>query len=352
MKTCLVTSISDSLTYTVTKALAYSGHEVLLWVANAGIDRNWDWSLSRHIAAIPGVTIAESDRSAPPEKFDRLVVQVNRRLLKERNAVEPLLAAAPAITLITFGDRRHPLGKALGQQWKEWRWAGRWVGKIDRVAYKDGFHRYDWWGLLKSRQMVGFDVHSKFLQDPSLFDAMHARDWEVDTYRPTLVNFLGSRNPEVRERILNSVENYFTQPGDALQQNHPGKRMHWVAFTDAQPAALSAQEFMSALAASDFTLAPPGYSLVTHRPVEALLRGSIPVLNANELALYELDLVDGLNCIAVPEGGWSDAMKRIIAMDEADIARMRRRIVSMLPERVEYGALARAISRRLGVSET
>lgn len=350
MKTCLVTSISDSLTYTVAKALGYSGHEVLVWVASPGIDRNWDWSLSRHIAAIPGVTIAEADKNAPPEKFDRLVVQVNRQLLRERNAVEPLFGAAPVITLITFGDRRYTVTKALSQQWQEWRWVARWARKIDRVAYKDGFHRYDWWGLLKSRQMVGFDVHSKFLQDPSLFDAMHARDWDAGTRRPTLANFLGSRDPIERERTLESVEAYFTQPGDALQTKHPGKRMHWVAYTDAQPAALSAQEFMAALTESDFTLAPPGYSLVTHRPVEALLRGSIPVLNANELALYDLDLVDGLNCIAVPEGGWPDAMKRIIAMNEANIVRMRQQILGMLPEKVDYSALARDISRRLGVS--
>jgi hypothetical protein len=179
---------------------------------------------------------------------------------------------------------------------------------------------------------------------------MHARDWSVDARRPTLVNFLGSRDPAIRERILDSVEHHFTQSAGSIQGQHAGKRMHWLAYTDAQPAALSAQQFLGALTESDFTLAPPGYSLVTHRPVEALLRGSIPVLNAGELDLYDLGLADGVNCIAVPPGGWPDAMKRIIAMDESEIRRMRGQIQAMLPEKVSYDALARDISSRLGVT--
>lgn len=352
MKTCLVTSISDSLTYTVAKALAYSGHEVMVWVADAKIDRNWDWSLSRHIAAIPGVTMAEGDRATPPQHIDRLVVQINRKLLKDTDSLEKLAPVAQTITLITLGDRRHTLGKALSQQWREWRWIHRWAGKIDRVAYKDGFHNRDFWGLWKPRNVVGFDVHSKFLQDEGLFDSMHARDWDADRRRTNLANFLGSRDPEVRERILASVERYFTEPGDAMQKYHPGKRMRWLAYTDAQPAALSAQEFLDALTESDFTLAPPGYSRVTHRPVEALLRGSIPVLNADELDLYDLGLVDGVNCIAVPAGGWPDAMNRIFTMDEHGIRRMRRHILTMLPQKVDYAPLARDISCRLGVTES
>lgn len=349
MKTCLLTSVSDSLTYTLAKAIGHNGHEVIVWVANAEADCNWDWSLSRHIAAIPGVTVAETDRAAPPEHIDRLLVQINRRLHDYHPAMGALAPAALRITLITLGDRRNTPRQSFIQQWIEWRWSRQWAGKIDRVAYKDGFHRHDWWGLWKPRRVVGFDAHSKFLQDPGLFHALHARDWDVEARRPTLVNFLGSRDPNRRARILDSVEAYFTTPGASLQQYHPGKRMHWLAYTDEHPAALGAQEFLTALTDSDFTLAPPGYSLVTHRPVEALLRGSIPVLNAAELDLYDLGLVDGVNCIAVPTGGWTDAMERILAMDEADIRRMRRHILAMLAEKVDYAALSRDICRRLGV---
>jgi hypothetical protein len=160
-------------------------------------------------------------------------------------------------------------------------------------------------------------------------------------------NFLGSRDPSMRSRILHSVQGYF---GDAASSgNSAYKPTYWHVYSDAQPAALSAAEFLKVLSDSDFTLSPPGYSLVTHRPVEALLRGSVPVLNADELALYDLGLADGVNCIAVPPGGWAAAMQRIMDMSEAQVASMRRNVHAMLDEKVAYAALARDISRRLGV---
>jgi hypothetical protein len=252
--------------------------------------------------------------------------------------------------LISYGDRRYPLRDALDLQRREWAWSGRWTRKIDRILYKDGYHRWDLWGLRKPREVVGFDAHSKFLLDPDLFRAIHATDWEVDERRPILVNFIGSRDPSKRERILDSVAGFFADSEHGQQRGDPTKRTRWLAYTDAQPGALSAPEFIAALTESDFTLAPPGYSLVTHRPVEALLRGSIPVLHTSELDLYDLGLRDGENCIAVTEDRWPDAMSRIFSMEEAEIRRMRRQVRDMLPDKVAYAALARDIARRLGVS--
>jgi len=179
-----------------------------------------------------------------------------------------------------------------------------------------------------------------------LFRAIHAQDWKSDSRRPIRANFVGSRDPARRGQILDSIDAYFfnTFPGDNEQ-----KHMVWHVYSDARPAALSPVEFLNTLANSDFTLSPPGYSLVTHRPVEALLRGSIPVINADELDLYDLGLADGMNCIAVSKGGWPAAMDRITRMGEVEIVAMRRNVLAMLNERVVYPALSRNICRRLGL---
>lgn len=348
MKTCLVTWRSDSLTYTVAKALAYSGHEVLVWVADAASDRAWDWSLSRQIASIPGASVAEGDAATPPPRLDRLVIQGNPRLLRETATLDRLATVARGVTLISKGDRLQSHGRAWLTQWHEWRWARRWSGKLDRIAYKDGFHPLDLWGLLRSRRVVGFDVHSKFLQDEALFRAIHTPDWEDGAQRPYRANFLGSRDPDRRRRILASVEPYFERAAPAMD---PPQGMYWHAYSDAEPAALGPEAFMQVLTGSDFTLCPPGYSLVTHRPVEALLRGSVPVLNADEIDLYDLDLRDGENCIAVEGGRWPEAMQRLLGMDQERVRAMRRNIRALLPERVQYEALARDMCRRLGVED-
>lgn len=349
MNVCLLALWSDSLTYTVAKALAFSGHQVLVWIADVERDRGSDWSLSGRIGATTGITLVADRMATPPAQIDRLIVQGHPQLLLYMDVLDLLAARSTAITAISSGDRSRAPRQARQIQWREWRWYGRWLFKVTRVAYKDGFHDLDLWGFWKTRRVVGFDAHSKFLQDEALFKALHGQDWVVETRRPFLANFLGSRDPQVRERILGSVEPYFSRHGIVEGGQVQGKSMRWLAYSDAQPAALSGQEFLAVLTDSDFTLSPPGYSLVTHRPVEALLRGSIPVLNADELDLYDLDLRDGVNCIAVPAGGWPAAMERMLAKDEAEIQAMRRNIAALVPARVDYAPLARDISRRLGV---
>lgn len=345
MNVCLLALWSDSLTYTVARAVAFTGHQVLVWVADVERDQGSDWSLSPRLATIPGVKVI-ADRSArPPEKIDQLIVQGHPQLLHHREVLDLLAARAARLTAITAGDRSRPFRQALRLQWREWRWYGNWFGKVKCIAYKDGPYRIDWLGLFRPRRVVGFDAHSKFLQDEKLFRALHAQDWDSNTPRPIRANFLGSRDPATRGRILDSVEDFFTSATPA----GVGQRMVWHAYSDAQPAALSGEAFLQVLTDSDFTLAPPGYSLVTHRPIEALLRGSIPVLHADELDLYDLGLVDGVNCIAVAPHGWRAAMQRIVDMSSAEVAGMRENIRAMLEEKVAYPALARDISRRLGL---
>jgi hypothetical protein len=350
MRVCLLALWSDSLTYTMARALAFAGHTVTVWVADVERDRQSDWSLSRRIAAIPGVTVVADPTASPPDRIDQLIVQGHPQLRFHRNALDLLAPRASRLTAVSAGDRSRSLRQAIRIQWQEWRWYGRWFAKVKRIAYKDGHYPLDWLGVFRSRRVVGFDAHSKFLQDARLFDAIHASDWQSNTPRPLRANFLGSRDPAVRSRILDSVESYFVPSGPSSSPDAgSGQRMAWHAYSDAQPAALSPEDFLRVLSESDFTLSPPGYSLVTHRPVEALLRGSIPVLNADELDLYDLGLADGVNCIAVPPGGWPAAMDRVVRMSAAQITDMRRNIAAMLDTQVAYPALARNMSRRLGL---
>lgn len=342
MNVCLLAAWSDSLTYTIARALAYSGHQVQVRVADVARDRESSWSLSGRIAAIDGASVVSDAQVCAPTTIDTLIVQGHPLLLQHRQLLDRIASPAKRITAISAGDRSRRQRHALALQWREWRWYGRWFAKVQRIAYKDGFHPFDWLGLLRSRRVVGFDAHSKFLQDEALFRAIHAQDWSTDGPRPHRANFVGSRDPAIRSHILDSIESRFTTEADR-------QRMVWHAYSDAQPAALSAQEFLKVLSDSDFTLSPPGYSLVTHRPVEALLRGSIPVLNTHELDLYDLGLADGVNCIAVAPDGWPDAIHRITQMSDSQITAMRRNVRAMVPERVAYAALARDMARRLGV---
>lgn len=348
MNVCLLAVWSDSLTYTVTRALTFCGHTVQVRLVDVARDRGSQWSLSQRIDALDQASVVADEQARAPVAIDCLIVQGHPLLFKHHAALNQLAPLAKHIIAISAGDRSRPYKQALVLQWREWRWYRRWFGKVQRIAYKDGFYPLDWLGTLRSRRVIGFDAHSKFLQDDELFAAIHAQDWACDTPRPFRANFVGSRDPATRGRILDIVEPSFSV--GAAGEGRQG--MVWRAYSDAQPAALSAKDFLRVLTDSDFTLSPPGFSLVTHRPVEALLRGSIPVLNAQELGLYDVGLADGVNCIAVPPNGWRAAMQRIVDMGAPEIAQMRRNILAMVPHRVAYPALAQHMAKRLGLADT
>jgi hypothetical protein len=341
---------TDSLTYTIAKALSVGGHHISVWIVNPHLDHGLSAAIDKSLRETPRVSVVERDETVLPDVIDRLIVQVFPRPQETLQDVDPLARRARRITLISAGDRSRSWRNAVKQQWLELRRLGRHASRIDRVLYKDGFYACDMLGIFKSRQAVGFDAHSQFIHDENLFRAMHARDWDPRIRRPILANFLGSQDPEIRKRVLDSVRSFF-QPGSgsspALASN---KSMRWHEYSDAAAIGLGPEEFVRVLSDSDFTLCPRGYSRVTHRPIEAMLRGSIPVLSADELDLYDIELKSGENCIGVQDGRWREAVEGLAKAGEPEITRMRTNIHAMFDEFLNYPAMAKRIRARAGLA--
>lgn len=341
----------ESLTYTIAKALSYGGHDVVIWVADPEYGESAVEGIRRRIADTPRVRILPASALRLPSEIDRLIVQVYPRPVESMNSVGALVTRADKIALITSGDRSRSLRDAISLQWLEFRKLARCARRVDRVLYKDGYYPRDLYGPFKPRTITGFDAHSQFLHEERLFRAMHARDWRPESRRPILVNFLGSRDPAPRTQILDSVRSLFASGGEDHLCGNGGKTMHWHEYSDAAPVGIEPLEFVSVLSRSDFTLCPRGYSLVTHRPVEALLRGSVPVLAGDELDLYGMKLVHGENCIGVAEGRWAEAVQHLSSLDEPRIVAMRSAIHAMFGADLDYGSVSRKIRTRLGVAD-
>jgi hypothetical protein len=337
----------DSLTYTIAKALSHAGQPVSIWVTDAAFDAARATTIEKRVADTLGVTVIERNHAQLPDVIDRLIVQVFPRPTESLVNADRLASRARKITLITAGDRSRTWRTAMKLQWQEALVLRRYARKVDRVLYKDGFYASDLLGLLKTRNTVGFDTHSQFLHDRRMFETIHARDWRPDTTRPVLASFLGSRDPAVREHILASVRSLFRSDAPVATRGN-AKKMYWHEYSDAAPNGLAPEDFVKLLTESDFSLCPRGYSLVTHRPIEALLRGSIPVLASDELDLYGVDLEDGTNCIGVSDGRWTESVERVLAMDESSIVSMRSRIHAMFDAKLDYAAIAERIRLRVG----
>jgi hypothetical protein len=349
MTICILAFRVDSLTYTIAKALTYGGYDVLLQVVEEEYVCDLDSNLLKKLDSIDRVTVNISEISDSPARFHHLIVQGNPKLLKHHSLLDALAKRSDKLTIITTGDRKSPYRQAIMKQWQEIRWYGRKLLQADRVVYKDGFYPVDLMGPFLRRSVIGFDVHSKFLHDQVSFQQIHTRDWDIKKQRPILANFLGCRDPQRRASIVDSVRPLFFQADGETPNVVSDKKLFWHEYSDDRPSALGLAEYLDILSQSDFTLCPPGYSLVTHRPLEAMLRGSIPVLNSNELDLYDIDLEDGVNCITADPGGWPAAIDRLFQMDESDIIAIRNTIFSILPDKVAYPASSRQMRIRLGL---
>ena len=341
----------DSLTYTVARALTEGDHAVNVWLVQPDQDYGLSEGIYRALLDTPGVGFVGRDEARLPSVIERLVIQSYPRPPESMREAPLLAGRARAITLISSGDRNRSARTALELQWLEARRVWRHIGKVDRVVYKDGFHRRDLFGSFKPRSNLGFDVHSQFLHDEELFRLMHAQDWDPDAPRPILVNFLGCRDPDIRERILKVFRATLQSAAQDPVATGFTKPAIWHEYSNASPIGLEPKEFLSILARSDYTLCPRGYSMVTHRPIEAMLRGSIPVLAAEEIDLYGIGLADRENCIAVPGGRWLESIHRLAETDERECVRMRRNIRRMFDSCLDYGALAGRVRANLGVAD-
>jgi hypothetical protein len=349
MGVCYLVFRPDSLTYTVVKSLAFGGHSVDLWTADLEQGRRAADKSSRLLTLTPNVTVTRFGERTLPAVIERLIVQVHPRLMERSDVVVALTRRAGRVTIITAGDRRRPWRRILRLQWKELRTLACCLSRVDRIAYKDGFYQTDLFRFIKHRTVIGFDIHSQFLLDEASFSSIHALDWSPETSRPILVNFLGSQDPLIRKHILDSVRSFFTSR--ELGGGSSPKTMFWHEYSDASSGGVGPSDFLRVLSHSDFTLCPPGYSLITHRPMEALLRGSIPVLHENELDLYDIGLIDGVNCIAVPRDQWATTMYKLRDYGEDEVIRMRFEILAMHKDRISYPASSKRMRNNLGIEK-
>lgn len=351
MNVCHLVFAPDSLTYMVTKAAVSAGHTVHICLTDPEHGQKSTHKIMQRLTKIPGVVVvSEENEAALPAVIDRLIVQIFPRppTTLESAALGAMAARAHKITLVTAGDRSRFRRTAFQMQWRELRRLIHWLGRIDRVVYKDGFYPLDLFALFKPRRVVGFDIHSMFMDEESAFERIQRLDWQAEETRPILINFMGSQDPAIRKRALDSIRPLLNPPNPVGAKTPSTKGIFWHEYSDAVPAALGLKEFVDVLTRSDFTLCPPGYSLITHRPIEAMLRGSIPILHASELDLYDVKLIDNVNCVAVQEGHWPAALERCMHLNEKAIISMRRNVRATAAELLLYPTSSRRMRLRLG----
>ena len=191
--------------------------------------------------------------------------------------------------------------------------------------------------LLRPTHRQGYFINPHFLRDSGLMGAMFANDWTPQENRPWRLLFSGNPEPEARRNIVTEVQAFLLASQNVNLERHFSDirdatnnrlKVLWMVRADPNDPqwAMRADvipplKWPGLLSRADFSLCPPGYENKTHRVVESLIRGAIPILDCPEE--YDLELKDGVNCLVVKNGDWEQQVQRALSLEQSDIQTMR-----------------------------
>lgn len=192
-------------------------------------------------------------------------------------------------------------------------------------------------------------VHPQFLSEPLLRAAMFGA--VPGGIRRFKLAFLGNRQPPERSlRLEACLAALRAQEGLAIAADGaprgPGAlQALWIEYDIAAGTrGLDPLAYVGALSETEFCLSPPGWGFNwTHRTIEAVVRGAIPVIEDPEL--YDLPFVDGVNCVVVGGADWALAVRRCLAFPPEQIARLRAGALRLREERLLPEVAARDFRR-------
>jgi hypothetical protein len=167
------------------------------------------------------------------------------------------------------------------------------------------------------------------------------------------MGFLGNSQPPRRAEQLAQCrramhEAGITVAGPELESSDSKKQAVWVEYGGSGwsgPHGVHPTAYLRILTDMDFCISPPGWGWYTHRTVEAIVRGSVPILA--EPDVYNLDLRDGENCIVVNNGDWLAATRRALAVPQSEVVRLRSSVLALREKYLTPDAVAKSFCSQL-----
>jgi hypothetical protein len=221
--------------------------------------------------------------------------------------------------------------------------------------------------LLGSGAPMGYFVNPDFLQDTGLRQSLFETDWLTDEQRPLRLLFAGNPEPPVRRRIIEDLTQYLSgQPDWSVcgslpeyeawrKQNADGKQAilwmvrgnpndpNWEGRADS----INPRHWAGVLKSADFSICPPGYELKTHRVIESLLCGSIPILDCPEE--YDVGLEHGVNCLVAGKNTWKSMASQALNFPKGQVVNMRRNVLTCKQRFLALDAAGHHLAKKCGL---
>lgn len=226
-----------------------------------------------------------------------------------------------------YAGWKHRAREAL-RSWPHHMWAGK---AIYLHAPASRLARFPF--LLQKPVHVGAYIHPQLFFNDAWRKVVFGSVFG-ETPRRYAIGFIGCRNPAERARQLEGCARAIREKGIAIVdpetwKGGEGRPAAWFDYGDepGQRRGLEPMDYITLLTEMDFCISPSGYLGWTHRTVEAVIRGAIPIIADPDF--YNLDFKDGENAIIVKGNDWHDAVRRALALSADDVGAMRRRVLEL-----------------------
>jgi len=200
----------------------------------------------------------------------------------------------------------------------------------------------------KNALSVGPNIH--YLFEPEAGQNLY-QPFDVESPRPLKLFGSGAKNSSNwRSELVEHLESAIRKTSYTVLDELPSAdQIADVVWTLGQRRP-SLPDYVKLLTNSNFTLCIPGTSW-THRPFEALARGSIPILDSLLCQMHDFPWRDGENCILISDQlsrrDWESGVFRALGMPKDKILAMRRNISKELPSYVNLPSFCARLFNKL-----
>lgn len=267
--------------------------------------------------------------------------------------------------LCTLMDRSQQVG-ALCHVWSRDKWQSLRGSLKYALSYPELFIRTrsigyeempeapNWHSVRARPYWVGGGPHPQGLHDASVRSVLYS-EWSFKEDRRFKLAFGGNVLPEARTVLLGKIGDYLRTlkvsiVDDTSQPSTSAVTSFIRVYSSSQGRQLSTTDYYSILSNADFTLCFPGYTVWTNRPIEALLRGSIPLVADQEIQRFlDLPLKHMENCIEVKNNNWIRAVDEALNLKYEDVIRMRFNVHELKKNYLDLDVWARRLREKMGL---
>ena len=233
-----------------------------------------------------------------------------------------------------------------------------WLRRVRDVCYMLVFPRFDLLSVFFRRRFplsVGPNIH--FICDGTDREKLFA-DWNPSLKRKFAVFASGAKTSSAwRVELIGFLEDQLrsTAAGQMVESldgngGDSAPQIVW-SFGGSR---LSLDKYLEMLTESDFTLCIPGTSW-THRPIESLVRGSIPILDAENMRMHDIPWKDGANCLVVRKPRdkecWLAAILRALSLPDEVVLEMRHQIRSLRRDFLLPEAASKRLRNKMRIND-